>query len=71
MLSRAYALARPILHRLDPEQAHRLTVLALRSGLVRGAPEPDDPTLTARVWGLDFSNPIGLAAGFEIGRAHV
>jgi dihydroorotate dehydrogenase len=65
VLDRAYALARPILHRLDPEQAHHVTLLALRSGLVRGAPEPDDPVLTTRVFGIDFPNPIGLAAGFD------
>ena len=65
MLGRAYALARPILHRLDPERAHRLTILALRSGLVRGRPAPDDPVLRTRVFGLDFLNPIGLAAGFD------
>jgi dihydroorotate dehydrogenase len=65
VLSRAYALARPILHRLDPERAHHLTLLALRSGLVRGAPGPDDPVLRTRVLGLDFLNPVGLAAGFD------
>ncbi len=26
---------------------------------------PDDPILTIRLWGHDFSNPIGLAAGFD------
>ena len=65
MFGRAYALARPLLHWLDPEQAHHLTLLALRSGLVRGAPELDDPVLKTRVFGLDFPNPIGLAAGFD------
>ncbi len=65
MLSRAYALARPVLARLDPERAHYLTILALRSGLLRAAPEPDDPILKMRVLGLNFSNPIGLAAGFD------
>ena len=65
MLGGAYTLARPILRRLDPEQAHRLTILALRSGLVRGAPTPDDPILTTRVFGRDFANPVGLAAGFD------
>jgi dihydroorotate dehydrogenase len=65
VLSRVYALARPILQRLDPEQAHDLTLLALRSGVVRGAPAPDDPVLKTRVFGLDFPNPVGLAAGFD------
>ena len=65
MLSRAYALARPVLSRLDPELAHHLTLLALRSGLVRAAPASDDPILKTRVLDLDFPNPIGLAAGFD------
>jgi dihydroorotate dehydrogenase len=65
VFSRAYALARPILHRLDPEQAHHLMLLALRTSLVRGAAETDDPVLKTRVFGIDFPNPIGLAAGFD------
>jgi dihydroorotate dehydrogenase len=65
VLSRVYALARPILHRLDPEQAHHLTLLALRSGLVRGAHAADDPVLKTQAFGLDFPNPVGLAAGFD------
>ena len=65
MLDRAFALARPILHRLDAEQAHRLTVGALRLGLLRGAPQPDDPILASEVFGLGFANPVGLAAGFD------
>ena len=65
VLSRAYALVRPILRRVDPERAHRLTILALRSGLARGAPAPDDPVLATRLFGLDVPNPIGLAAGFD------
>ena len=65
MLDRAFALARPILHRLDAEHAHRLTVGALRLGLLRGAPQPEDPILASEVFGLDFANPVGLAAGFD------
>jgi dihydroorotate dehydrogenase len=38
---------------------------ALRLGLLRGAPAPDDPILGTRVFGLDFPNPVGLAAGFD------
>jgi dihydroorotate dehydrogenase len=64
-LGAAFALARPLLHRLDPEEAHHLTLRALRLGLVRGAPQPDDPILKTRVFGLDFPSPIGLAAGFD------
>jgi dihydroorotate dehydrogenase len=65
VLATVYALARPILHRLDAEQAHHLTLRALQLGLVRGAPAPDDPILATQVFGLDFANPVGLAAGFD------
>ncbi len=59
-----YRLARPALMRfLAPEQAHGLAVAALKRGVVRASPPPDDPILATRVFGLDFTNPIGLAAG--------
>ncbi len=54
-----------LLHRFDPEAAHRIALLALRLGLVP-RPEPfDDPVLHARVWDLEFRSPVGLAAGFD------
>src|ERR1700756_5566085 len=28
-------------------------------------PAPDDPRLTVKAFGLDFPNPVGLAAGFD------
>jgi dihydroorotate dehydrogenase len=55
----------PVLRSLDPETAHGVTVRALASGLVPAAPSPDPPSLRSRVWGLDFANPVGLAAGFD------
>lgn len=62
---RAFDLARPLLHALEPEAAHRLTLWALGRGLVRAALDTDDPALGCRLWGLDFPNPVGLAAGFD------
>lgn len=59
-------LAQPLLRRLPPETAHRLTILALKAGLGGTHAEADeDPILASRLWGLDFSNPLGLAAGFD------
>jgi dihydroorotate dehydrogenase len=58
-------LAMPALRLLPPETAHRLTIRALASGLARGRPEPDPPSLRIRLWGRDFPNPVGLAAGFD------
>ncbi|SMG17617.1 quinone-dependent dihydroorotate dehydrogenase [Paracoccus sp. J56] len=54
------------LHRLDPERAHDLSILALRKGLV---PLPGQPVtsgrLRLRLAGLDLPNPVGLAAGYD------
>src|SRR5687768_1072068 len=60
-----YPVARPLLRWIQPERAHRLTIGALKLGLVRDGNEPDDPILATRVFGVDFPNPIGLAAGFD------
>ena len=60
-----YSLARPLLQRLEPEAAHDLSLWALRHGLVPRTSAPDDPILAQRVWGRDFANPIGLAAGYD------
>ena len=60
-----YRLARPLLFLLDPETAHHATIWALKHGLVGRSTEVDDPILSTRVWNLEFSNPVGLAAGFD------
>jgi dihydroorotate dehydrogenase len=60
-----YPFVRAVLRWTEPESAHRVTISALKLGLVRGANEPDDPILATRVFGLDFPNPVGLAAGFD------
>ena len=63
-------LVRPFLFSVDPETAHRVTIGSLR------AASRVDPVLRAlklfqpsakpkRVFGLDFPNPIGLAAGLD------
>jgi dihydroorotate dehydrogenase len=63
-----YALTRPFLFGLDPEQAHDLTLGALarvqHTPLVCGVWQPrvDDPVTVA---GLKFPNRIGLAAGLD------
>ena len=57
-----YPLLRPLLFLLDPESSHRLTFKLLpfyRRPLSR------PPELPARIAGLDFRNPVGLAAGLD------
>ncbi|MFD2234967.1 quinone-dependent dihydroorotate dehydrogenase [Phaeospirillum tilakii] len=60
-----YRLAGPLLRRLDPETAHGLTLRLLAAGLVPAQPAFNPPELAMRLWGRDFPNPIGLAAGFD------
>ncbi|MEM7169678.1 MAG: quinone-dependent dihydroorotate dehydrogenase [Pseudomonadota bacterium] len=60
-----FKIARPFLHLLDPERAHHWTLWALTQGLVGNARRPPDPSLSQRLWGLQFPNPVGLAAGFD------
>lgn len=65
-LARAlFPLARPILSGLDPELAHSLTIKALRMVNTTPSQVDDDARLRIKVMGLDFANPIGLAAGFD------
>ncbi len=49
---------------LDPETAHRLTIRMLKTGLGPKACIRDN-SLAVSVAGIDFSNPLGLAAGFD------
>ena len=61
-----FRLAAPLLGALDPETAHDLTLWALRRGLgPRVGPEAEDPILAVSLWGREFPNPLGLAAGFD------
>jgi dihydroorotate dehydrogenase len=54
----------PILRWLDPEDAHRLAIQGLRL-LPPLKPRTDDAKLAVRAFGLNFPNPIGMAAGFD------
>ncbi|WP_201505336.1 quinone-dependent dihydroorotate dehydrogenase [Psychrobacter aestuarii] len=63
----SYALLRPFLFQMEPEQAHEMTLSLLDKahraralGLMYGQPmQPTD------CMGLQFANPVGLAAGLD------
>src|SRR5690606_28911763 len=55
---------RPLLFHLSPEAAHRAAIAALKSGAMPAA-RPGPPGLRQHLLGLDFPNPIGMAAGFD------
>lgn len=69
-----YSLIRPLLFRLDPETAHRLTLGALDLAARLGALNPLKNRachLPTEVFGLRFPNPVGLAAGLDKNGDHI
>jgi dihydroorotate dehydrogenase len=64
-VSGLFGLGQSVLLALPPERAHELAVKSLELGLYPRAAAPDDKRLAARLFGLDFPNPIGMAAGFD------
>jgi dihydroorotate dehydrogenase len=62
-----YRLARPLLFSLDPETAHRLTLSLLeKSGYSRTI-----RLQPVQAMGLEFPNPVGLAAGLDKNAEHI
>ncbi len=58
-------LALALLHRMDPERAHALSIRALKTGLAP-LPRPfTSPRLETEIAGLSLPNPLGLAAGYD------
>jgi dihydroorotate dehydrogenase len=69
-----YALARPLLFCLDAERAHELALVSIEAAYRTGL----NPLLAARpqalptkVFGIEFPNPVGLAAGLDKNGAHI
>ncbi len=56
---------RPLLYRVSPETAHNLTLWGLAMGLGPRFDVAADPALRVTLLGLDFANPLGLAAGYD------
>ncbi|MBT8254759.1 MAG: quinone-dependent dihydroorotate dehydrogenase [Flavobacteriaceae bacterium] len=64
---------RPILFCFDPEKVHHLTFSMVRfllgipglNSLIKSYYSIKDERLQRRIFGLKFSNPVGLAAGFD------
>jgi dihydroorotate dehydrogenase len=57
-------LSLPLLRWFDPEDAHRMAIQGLRL-LPQPRARADNPMLAMRAFGLNFPNPVGLAAGFD------
>ena len=61
-----YRLARPLLFSLDPETAHKVSL-----GLATFLPPVALPASPVRAMGLEFPNPVGLAAGLDKDAVHI
>jgi dihydroorotate dehydrogenase len=64
-VSALFGLGQSLLLALPPERAHDLAVKSLELGIYPRADAPDDARLAQRLFGLDFPNPVGMAAGFD------
>lgn len=72
-MSLIYRFARTPLFALAPETAHEVATTGLNTALAthaarqlaRSLLEVNDPALRVRRWGIEFPNPVGLAAGFD------
>ena len=58
------ALSLPLLRWIDAEDAHRLAIHGLKF-LPPIKLRADDAKLAVRAFGLNFPNPVGMAAGFD------
>ena len=66
-----YSLARPLLFSLAPERAHELTLSLLKSGHKMGLMRQQVAAKPATCMGLEFPNPVGLAAGLDKNGAYI
>lgn len=57
--------ARPLLFSFEPEMAHSMSIAALKTGLPLGLPQYHDPRLRTVIAGIEFANPLGMAAGYD------
>ena len=65
MLTHLYPVVRPLLFKLDPEQAHGLTLSSLRTAhQLHLLPKPREAA-PLELMGLPFANRVGLAAGLD------
>jgi dihydroorotate dehydrogenase len=60
-----FGLGQSLLLALPPERAHDLAIKSLELGIYPRVGAPDDKRLAQHLLGLDFPNPVGMAAGFD------
>ena len=58
-----YPALRSLLFYFDAEVAHRITINFLKTYQIKN--NISHPSLSCNIFGLNFANPVGLAAGFD------
>ena len=66
-----YSLARPLLFSLAPERAHELTLSLLKSAHRMGMMRQSIASKPVTCMGIQFPNPVGLAAGLDKNGAYI
>lgn len=66
-----YSLARPLLFSLAPERAHELTLSLLKSSHKMGLMRQNIAAKPVTCMGIEFPNPVGLAAGLDKNGAYI
>ena len=66
-----YSLARPLLFSLAPERAHELTLSLLKSAHAMGMMRQHVAAKPVTFMGIEFPNPVGLAAGLDKNGAYI
>ena len=66
-----YSLARPLLFSLAPERAHELTLSLLKSSHKLGVMRQVVEAKPVTCMGIEFPNPVGLAAGLDKNGAYI
>lgn len=66
-----YSLARPLLFSLAPERAHELTLSLLKSSHKMGLMRQKTVAKPVTCMGIEFPNPVGLAAGLDKNGAYI
>ena len=66
-----YSLARPLLFSLAPERAHELTLSLLKSSHNMGMMRQNVAAKPVTCMGIEFPNPVGLAAGLDKNGAYI
>ena len=66
-----YSLARPLLFSLVPERSHALTLSLLNSSPAMGMMRQNVASKPVTCMGIEFPNPVGLAAGLDKNGAYI